>query len=86
MDYESTIKRAGYSGSLGYFVRFVAPLMILVIVLFVSSLGLIIVYGPMLNLGSFLPVLTFIPFLLIIGGVALTMYYPFHKVRRMEGR
>lgn len=84
MEYEEAIRLAGYPNIDEFFKRLVAPVTILTLVLFLSSLALVVMYGGMFDLGAAQPLMVLAPFGIMIFGVVGVVVYPYFIIERIK--
>jgi archaeal flagellar protein FlaJ len=84
MDYEEAVRLAGYSGIESFIKKIVLPVGGASMVLFVTSLVLVVQYGGMMDLGAATPLLMLVPFVILLVGVGGSLAYPYYAIERIK--
>ncbi len=84
MDFEEAIRLAGYNTVDDYFKKFVAPVLAVTMVLFISGLLFVVFYGGTFDLGVPPMVLLLAPMIIMILGVSAIFVYPYYVIERIK--
>ncbi|MFH1055944.1 MAG: hypothetical protein V1744_07635 [Candidatus Altiarchaeota archaeon] len=84
MDFEESVRLAGYRNLDDFFKRLVAPVLLITVVLFITSFLFVMLYGDLFDFGEFTMVLYMMPFSALILGLLVVFGYPFYRIERIK--
>ncbi|MBD3388454.1 MAG: archaellar assembly protein FlaJ [Candidatus Altiarchaeales archaeon] len=84
LDFEEATRLAGYNTLDDFFMKLVAPVLAITLLLFFSTLILVNFYGGMFDLGGLTPLLFLLPFGILLLGFASVFIYPYYVIERIK--